>query len=435
MLFYFTNLTHVKILSVILYERGDNIMNSNYGKLQINVFADTIGMPLENAKVKITDRDSIKTIEELKTDSSGQTQIIELPAPPPEYSLEYGNNKPYSEYNISVEAEGFENMTFQGVQIFPDSKAVENAEMKYQTNNTQQKHNILIGEHVLWGAYPAKIFESEVKPLPESYGYVVLPDIVIPEYVVVHLGSPSNKNAENVWVTYKDYIKNVASSEIYSTWPVETIKANVIAIISFTLNRVYTEWYRGKGYDFTITNNTAFDHAFNYGRNIFEEISVVVDEIFSTYLTKPDIKQPLFTQYCDGKKINCEKGMQQWGSKYLGDKGYSASDILKSYYGYDTYFETAKKVEGVPVSYGGKVLTIGSTGDDVKTIQEQLNGISDNYPKIQKLPVTGYFGEQTQADVKIFQEVFGLPITGSVDFSTWYSISNIYVSVKKISEL
>lgn len=410
-------------------------MNNNNGLLQVNVCANSKGMPIDNAKVTITDRDSIHIIDELHTNSSGQTPIIELAAPPLEYSLDYSSNKPYGEYNVFVESDGFEKMSIYGVQILSSSKAIETAEMKYRSTNEENGRNILIGEHVLWGAYPAKFPESDVKPLPESYGYVVLPDVVVPEYVIVHLGSPNNSNAENVWIPYKDYIKNVACCEIYSTWPAETIRANVITIISFTLNRVYTEWYRGKGYDFTITNNTGFDHSFSYGRNIFEEISVIVDEIFSTYLTKNDINQPLFTQYCDGKKVNCEKGLHQWGSKDLGDKGYSAIDILKSYYGHDTYLETAPKVEGVPKSYGGTVLSFDMSGDDIRTIQEQLNAISNNYPKIEKMPVTGYYGEQTQNAVKTFQEIFGLPINGSVDFATWYEISNIYVSVKKLSEL
>lgn len=410
-------------------------MSNDYGRLGVSVCANNIGMPIEQARVTIMDRDNQRIIEELVTDSSGQTPIIELPAPPVEYSLEHSNMKPYSEYNVLVRSDGFENFEVDGVQIISSSTAKEIAQMKYRTDNSNSGQRILVNEHTLWGVYPTKIPEEEVKPLPESYGYIVLPEVVVPEYVVVHLGTPNNKSADNVWIGYKDYVKNVASCEIYSTWPAETIRANVIAIISFTLNRVYTEWYRGKGYDFTITNNTAYDHAFSYGRNIFEEISVIVDEIFSTYLTKPDIKQPLFTQYCDGKKVNCSKGMKQWGSKDLGDQGYSAYDILRNYYGYDTYLEIAPKVEGVPKSYGGTVLSYGITSNDVRTVQEQLNVISNNYPKISKLPVTGYYGEQTQAAVKNFQEIFGLPQTGSVDFATWYELSNIFVSIKKLSEL
>lgn len=410
-------------------------MNSNFGSLQVQVCAESVGMPIDNAKVTITDRSSLRVMDEFHTDTSGYTPTIELPAPPVEYSLAYGEQKPYAEYNVIVESDGFEKKTVYGVQVLSASKALETTFMQYRTNNETTEEHILIGEHTLWGTYPAKVPESEIKELPESLGFVVLPNVVIPEYIVVHLGLPNQASAQNVWIPYKDYIKNVASSEIYSTWPRETIRANVIAIISFTLNRVYTEWYRGKGYEFTITNNTAFDHAFQYGRNIYAEISAVVDEIFSTYLTKPNIKQPLFAQYCDGKMVNCEKGMHQWGSKDLGDQGLSASDILKRYYGYDTYLEIAAKVEGVPKSYGGTVLTVGMSGEDVRTIQGQLNVISNHYPKIQKLPVTGYYGEMTQGAVRTFQEIFQLPVTGSVDFATWYEISNIFVSVQKLAAL
>ena len=409
-------------------------MSNGYGQLSVNVYANDVGMPIENAKVTITDRNSESVIEEFITNSSGQTPVVELPAPPVEYSLEYSNMKPYSEYNVFVESNGFELLKVEGVQIMSTTATIQPAKMKYRTDNNDLVRKILISEPVLWGVYPPKIPEAEVKPLPESYSFVVLPEVVVPEYVIVHLGTPNNQQAENVWVTYKEYIKNVACCEIYSTWPAETIKANVIAIISFTLNRVYTEWYRGKGYDFTITNSTAYDHAFSYGRNIYDKISVVVDEIFSTYLTKPEIKQPLFTQYCDGKRVNCE-GMTQWGSKDLGDQGFSSINILKSFYGYDSYYEVAPKVAGVPKSFGGTTLSFGTTNNDVRTIQEQLNAISNNYPKIPKLPVTGYYGEQTQNAVKIFQEIFDLPQTGNVDFATWYEISNIFVAVKKISEL
>ncbi len=336
-----SNLFKKKKSSHIIYERSDNNMHNDYGRLSINVHANNIEVPINNAWVTVTDRDSQKIIEQLRTDSSGNTPIIELPAPPVDYSLEYSNVKPYAEYNVLIYADGFKRLKVEGIQIMPSSTSIEIAEMKYRTDNINLEHHILINEHVLWGAYPAKIPEEEIKPLPKSYEYMISQDVVIPEYVIVHLGTPNNKSAKKVRVAYKDYIKNVACSEIYPTWSAETIRANVIAIISFTLNRVYTDWYHSKGHDFTITNSTAFDQAFSCERNIFEEISVIVDQFFSTYLKKPDIKQPLFTQYCDGKRVKCAKGMKQWEAKQLGDKGYSASDILKYYYGYDTYLKTA----------------------------------------------------------------------------------------------
>ena len=419
-------------------------MSESYGSLRINVRAadravsgdcSYCGIPIENARVIITDRDSLRTIEELRTDISGQTPPVVLPAPPPGYSQKANSGKPYSEYNVFIESDGFERAAYYGVQIFPDSASVSDAQLRYITGSGASPAGIVVPEPVLWGAYPAKIPENEVKELPPTDGYVVLPRAVIPEYIVVHLGTPSNASAQNVWVPFREYIKNVACSEIYCTWPKETIRANVTAIVSFTLNRVYTEWYRGKGYDFTITNTTAYDQAFSYGRTLFEEITVIVDEIFSTYLTRPGIRQPLLTQYCDGKKVDCEKGLKQWGSKELGDSGYTAFDILKYYYGYDCYYEQAEKVEGVPVSFGGRLLTYGSSGDDVRTVQEQLNRIGEVYAMINRLPVTGFYGEQTTAAVKTFQMIFGLPESGNVDFSTWYRISDIYTSIEKLAEL
>jgi len=255
---------------------------------------------------------------------------------------------------------------------------------------------------------------------------------VIPEFIVVHDGRPDDASAPNYWVRFKDYIKNVACSEIYSTWKTEAIKANVLAILSFTLNRVYTEWYRGKGYDFTVTSSTAFDQSFSYGRTIFEEIGVVVDDLFTTYITKEGIAQPLFTQYFDGRRVQCG-GLSQWGSQALGEQGWDAVSILRKYYGAEIYLKSAERVEGVPLSYGGEVLSPGSEGEAVRTIQEQLNRISQNYPAIPKAPADGIYGPATQAAVLEFQKIFHLPQTGSVDFAGWYEISNVYVAVTNMA--
>lgn len=408
---------------------------SDTGSLQVNIIARNTEKPIDKAKVRITDKNTMAVINELITNSSGQTEVIDLPAPPLEYSLNFGDKKPYSEYNLIVEADGFEPMTLVGIQILPTSKALQNLSLIPQIGKEVRAESITISEHTLWGQYPPKIPEEEVKPLPGSTGFIVLPAPVIPEYIIVHLGVPTDTSAQNVWIRFKDYIKNVASCEIYSTWPQATLKANVLAILSFTLNRVYTEWYRGRGYDFTITNSTAFDHAFSYERNVFYDISVIVDDIFTTYITKPEIRQPLFTQYCDGKRVNCQRGMQQWGSKDLGEQGYAYIDILKTYYGYDIYLQQAAKVEGVPRSYSGVPLKVGSTGEDVRTIQRQLNAISNNYHSITKLKVDGIYGRITESAVKTFQQIFNLLATGIVDFGTWYEISNIFVAVSKLAEL
>lgn len=414
---------------------SDPAANGN-GRLQIVSLAVDIGMPASGALVRITPRgDASVVYEELISDSSGQTPTIDLPAPPVDYSMNPSDQKPYSEYDVSVNMEGYEPVQVDGVQIFPDTTSYLDIDLTPVANYGSETGSILIDSHVLWGTYPAKIPEPDTKPLPPSTGLVVLPDPVVPEYIIVHAGSLQNTSAPNYWIPYKDYIKNVASSEIYANWPEETIRANVLAIISFTLNRVYTEWYPAKGYDFTITNSTAYDHAFVYGRNIFDEISKVVDDIFSTFITRPNIRQPLLTQYCDGRKVSCPNWMTQWGSKALGDQGYAAIDILKRYYGYDIYLMQANRVAGVPSSYPGTPLQMGSTGQNVRVIQEQLNAISNNYPAINKVRVDGVFGEQTRTAVETFQRVFHLSADGIVGFSTWYKISDIYVSVTRIAEL
>lgn len=210
----------------------------------------------------------------------------------------------------------------------------------------------MIGPHTLFGNYPPKIAESEIKPMTES-GEIVLSRVVIPEYVIVHDGAPSDSSAVIIGCCYRDYIKNVASSEIYATWTDAAIRANVLAIMSFVLNRVYTEWYRNRGYDFTITSSTAFDQKWIYGRNIYQNISNIVDEVFGNYLSRPNVKQPILTQYCDGRQVSCPGWMTQWGSQSLGEQGYSTIEILRYYYGESIYINTAVEISGVPSSWAG----------------------------------------------------------------------------------
>ena len=293
---------------------------------------------------------------------------------------------------------------------------------------------VVIPAHTLYGNYPPKIAEAEVKPVSQT-GEIVLSRVVVPEFVVVHDGSPRDTTATDYYVRYRDYIKNVASSEIYSTWPRAALQANILAIMSFTLNRVYTEWYRNKGFNFTITSSTAFDHKWIYGRNIFESISEVVDEIFDAYLSRPNVKQPILTQYCDGNRVTCPNWMSQWGSKNLADQGYSSIEILRYYYGDSIYINAAEEVAGVPSSYPGYALRIGSSGDAVRQIQEQLNAISNNYPLIPKISVDGIYGPATENAVKVFQSVFNLTQDGIVGRRTWYRIQDIYVAVTRIAEL
>ena len=405
------------------------------GRLQVNVSALDVGKPADNAVIRITPRAEENVIEELTTDSSGRTPVTDLPAPPVDFSMSPGEPKPYSEYDVYVTLEGYKPVKIEGTQILPDTTALQDIRLEPAVTVTPSAENVPIEPHTLWGIFPPKIPEDPVKPLPESGGFVVLPQPVIPEFIIVHEGAPTDPTARNVWVYFKDYIKNVASCEIYSTWPTATLEANILAILSFTMNRVYTEWYRGKGFDFTITNSTAYDHAYVHGRNIYTGISTVVDYLFTNYITKPNIRQPLLTQYCDGSRVQCPNWMTQWGSKNLGDQGYDSISILRNFYGPDIFLMQAEKVSGVPISYPGTELQMGSQGPSVRTIQEQLNTISNNYPAINKIRVDGVYGDQTRTAVESFQRIFNLPITGVVDFATWYAISNIYVAVTKMAEL
>lgn len=405
------------------------------GKLQINVTSSLGLIPVSDATVTIsyTGVPGV-TVEQLRTDSSGQTAVIDLPAPPLEYSMEpEQENRPYSEYNIQVDAPGYESVMVSGTEILPDVTALQPIQMiPLETAPSQEEEVITIPDHTLYGEYPPKIPEDEVKPMDES-GEIVLSRVVIPEYVVVHDGVPDDSTAPNYYVRYRDYIKNVASSEIYATWPESSIYANVLAIMSFTLNRVYTEWYRNRGYNFTITSSTAYDQKWIRGRNIYTNIGRLVDSIFNNYLSRPGVRQPIFTSYCDGQRVTCE-GLSQWGSKYLGDEGYSAIEIIRYYYGYDMYINTAVSVAGVPSSWSGYNLTIGSSGEKVRQIQQQLNRIAQNYPAIPRITADGIYGPATAQAVRTFQGIFNLPPNGIVDFPTWYSISNVYVGVSRIAE-
>lgn len=410
-------------------------MQQDQGKLRINV-TSTIGFrPVADAKISISYTGGPgNTIEEVQTNASGQSEELTLATPPLEYSLEPQENQPYAEYTLKVEAEGYQPREIAGTELLPDVTAIQNIELEPVELPPERDSDVVIGPHTLYGEYPPKIPEAEIKPMDES-GEIVLSRVVVPEYVIVHDGVPTDSTANDYYVRYSDYIKNVASSEIYATWPESTIQANVLAIMSFTMNRVYTEWYRGKGYDFTITSSTAFDHKWIYGRNIFDTISNVVDELFDNYLSRPNVRQPILTQYCDGKRVTCPNWMSQWGSKYLGDQNYSASEILRYYYGSSIYINSAEAISGIPSSWPGTDLTVGSTGPKVRQMQEQLNAIAKAYPEIGTVTPDGIFGEETKRVVQRFQRLFDLPANGEVDYPTWYKISQIYVGVTRIAEL
>jgi len=409
------------------------------GRLQVQVYQGQSYKPIDNAKVTITQlpEASNKVAEQkVVSNNSGQTSIVELLAPSKDNSMKPSDKAPYSLCDVKVEAEGYRPLLIKGCQIYPDTKAIQQCNMNPIGRDGYREEVIIdVAPNRLVGNYPPKIPEAPEKPLPKPVGTVVLPQPVVPEFVIVHTGMPDDPSAPNFTMRYKDYITNVGCSEIFSTWPENTIRANLLCIISFTLNRIYTEWYRAKGKNFNITNSTAYDHAFSYGRTIYDSIANAVDSIFSTYMLRPNAKQPLLAQYCDGVKVQCPNWLTQWGSKYQGDLGKSPYEILTYFYGTDLNLTTAKKVSGIPSSYPGYTLGMGSSGRPVRDVQTYLNRISQNYPAIPKQRVDGYYGQATRKSVLEFQKVFSMPITGTVDYATWYKISDIYVGVTKIAEL
>lgn len=410
---------------------GNSIGSS--GELSVEIFGRDTGEPLPGATVSIYNATDGSLIRTFTADEAGQIPLLRLQSPPLEYSLEPGAAQPYSQYNITVQAAGYEPLKIIDAEVFPDQLALQPILLNPLAGETPVEEEIVVPGNTLFVPSTPKVPEAEIKPVTET-GEIVLSRVVIPEYVVVHDGVPSNRDAKNYYVTYRDYIKNVASSEIYATWPDAAIRANVLAIMSFTLNRVYTEWYRGKGYDFTITSSTAYDQKWSYGRTVFESISQIVDEMYTNYLSRPNVRQPILTQYCDGKNVTCPNWMSQWGSKNLADQGLRTIEILRYYYGNDMFINTAEEISGIPSSYPGE-LGIGSSGSKVRQLQEQLNAISRNYPAIPRVNADGVYGPLTAESVEEFQSIFGLPITGAIDYRTWYKISQIYVGVTGIAEL
>ena len=255
----------------------------------------------------------------------------------------------------------------------------------------------------------------------------------VPQNITVHLAGP-NTNAANVTVPFADYVKNVASSEIYPTWEESALRANIYAIVSFALNRIYTEFYRSRGYDFDITSSTAFDQAFVNGRSYFENVSRIVDQLFNDYLRRPGFVEPLAAKFCNGTTVTCE-GLSQWGSQNLAKQGYDSTQILRSYYGNVEIVNNAP-IMGITSSYPGTPLRRGTSGPSVVTVQVMLNRIAQNYPAIPKLAtVDGIYGSRTEASVRKFQEVFGLTVDGIVGKATWYEMVRLYVAVTELAEL
>lgn len=393
------------------------------GYLLVNVYCDTIANPVEGAVVKVLKENNEIVIE--KTDEDGQTDKITLETVDKSYSLEEQNLvRPYETYDVEVSALGLTPTKINGVQIFDGETSIQNI---YVTSIDENSENVesTITPNTLWKNESPNLIEESDNSM------FVLDKVIIPEKIIVHDGIPSNTTAPNYAVPFVDYVKNVASSEIYSTWPTETIKANVLAIISYALNRVYTEWYRSKGYDFMITSTTSYDQKYTHNGTIFQSIAKVVDEVFDDYIRQGFRPEPLLAHY---KSNTSEPGnLSQWGSKDLGDKGYNYLEILKYYYGNNINIAQAEVIQESPYSYTKK-LKEGDCSRDVYKLQNTLNYIRGSYPGIPIIEnPTGLFDSSTTNAVKVFQKVFGLPQTGIVDYKTWYKISYILIAVTKMT--
>ena len=364
------------------------------------------------------------------TDQEGKTVNIPLYAPDIDLSLEEDNDvRPYETYNVEMRLSGYEVLEIQNVQIFAEESSylpLHPTPTRRQVFPGRSVSNIV--DHHLLTNYGG----NNQGQTPANLGRI-LGQVTIPTYITVHLGRPQNP-AENVTVPFLYYLKNVACSEIYPTWPYEALKANIWAQASLALNRIYTEWYPSQGYDFDITNSTAFDQAFVKDRNIFDSVAVVVNEVFNQYIQKANYQEPYYAEYCDGKIASCP-GMKQWGTLSLANQGYTAIEILRYYYGDSILIRESNNIQDIQASYPG-VLRIGSSGQEVREMQEFLNAIAINYPAIPVIfPVDGIFNESTEAAVRVFQRQFNLTVDGIVGKATWYKISYIYAAVRKLAEL
>ena len=400
------------------------------GFLQVMVTTQT-ALPLENVKITVIDSATQKVLADKTayTDASGQTEIIELPTVSQEYSLDEDNTEvlPYKNYDLIIEKDFFIRGQIMGAQI-------------YENQTTQQVVSLMPRPTDFGNEFESELNRGDVQKLfdvqpdlQEGRNDYVLQRVVIPQTVTVHLGRP-DASRQNVTVPFRTYLKSVAASEIYPTWPQQALRANIHCQISFVLNRIYTEWYRSRGYNFDITNSTSFDQKYIHNRATFESTDKIVDEIFNTYVTRQYNREPYFTEYCDGKQVTC-RGLKQWGTVDLANQGMDAQEIIRYYYGDDIQINETDYIADVQTSYPGTALRRGSTGENVRIIQAQLNRISDNYPAIPKQTVDGVFGATTENAVKAFQKIFNLTQDGVVGKSTWYKISYIYVAVKKLAEL
>ena len=400
----------------------------NTGILRIQAFGARQSSPIEGVLVTVSGNGF--TAQRI-TDETGTAADLSIEAPSCALSLQEDNTiRPYAVVDLTAAKAGFRTVRIQGVQIFAGQVTLAQPEMIPETEEDRDVVNppIVIPEHSLFtgdgGSGPDPI---------ENCMPRVLSRVIIPKNITVHLGKPA-ASARNVTVSFRDYIANVASSEVYPTWPEQALRANIHCQISLALNRIYTEWYPSKGYTFNITNSTSYDQYYVHGRTVFDVMVRITDDIFNTYLRKTGTVNPYYSEYCDGKSVTCP-GLKQWGTVTLANQGRNALQILKYYYGNDIEIIRASNIQSIPQSYPGSPIRQGDSGTAVFTLQRQLNRITKDYPFLGLLTVDGVFGARMAATVRAFQKQFNLTADGMVGRQTWYKISYIYVSVKDLAEL
>ena len=400
----------------------------NTGTLRIQTFAARQSAPMEGVTVAVQgDGFTLHCI----TDATGSAADIPIEAPACTLSLDEDNTtRPYAVVSLTAAKSGYRTVRIEGIQIFAGQITLAQPAMIPVTEEGKDIPNapIIIPPHPLFAGSGGSGPQPVENCVPR-----VLDKVIIPKNITVHLGKPA-ASARNVTVSFRDYIANVASSEVYPTWPEQALRANIHCQISLALNRIYTEWYPSKGYTFNITNSTSYDQYYVHGRTVFEVMVRITDDIFNTYLRKRGTVNPYYSEYCDGKSVTCP-GLKQWGTVTLANQGRNALQILKYYYGNDIEIVRTNNIQSIPQSYPGSPLRQGDSGTAVFTLQRQLNRITKDYPFLGKLTVDGVFGAKMTATVRAFQKQFNLTADGVVGRQTWYKISYIYVSVKDLAEL
>ena len=399
------------------------------GILRIQAFAARQSSPVEGVTVTITGDGFTVT---RRTDAEGSAGDVTLTTPDCALSLDENNTttRPYAVCDLTAFKEGWRTVRIQGVQVFPGQVTLAQPEMIPDTeeNRDTPAEPIVIPAHALFAGGGGSGPEPTTNCDPK-----VLSRVIIPKNITVHLGRPA-ASAQNVTVSFRRYIANVASSEVYPTWPEQALRANIHCQISLALNRIYTEWYPSKGYRFNITNSTSYDQYYVHGRTVFDVMVRLTDDIFNTYIRKTGTVNPYYSEYCDGRSVTCP-GLKQWGTVTLANQGRNALSILKYYYGNNIEIIRTNNIESIPQSYPGSPLKQGDRGTSVFTLQRQLNRITKDYPFLGLLTVDGIFGSSMTSTVKKFQKQFNLTADGVVGRQTWYKISYIYVSVKDLAEL